>query len=151
MTLLVQILLIAAAIGLIVAEVAIVRALVQMRQLAEVLGRLGDHVERSLVRVDRLVDTAQDMVESTQRVVDPIRRASEALGAVGHRAARLSSRVLDELEPPARLATSISQTVRIAITGLVQRVTGGHSPQGRPHNGHGRESGAYGPGFRGRT
>ena len=74
MTLLVQICIVIATVGLLLMEAAVIWALLHARRVTLDLTRLTDSMERALVRLDRLADSSHDLLVSIQTVVSPLRR-----------------------------------------------------------------------------
>ena len=118
------------------AHVAI--AIVAMRALSRFM-RATVELEES-ARAFRVcaaqVETAgrevEEFVVSLRDVVPPVRRAAEAFGRVGERAADLGSAVLDEVEAPVRRTMDLFRGVQAGAGFFLDRLV---------HNGHAAKNG----------
>jgi len=75
---------------------------------------------------------AHEFVVSLRDVVPPIRKAAEAFGQVGERAADLGSAVLDEVEAPVRRTMNLVRGVQAGAGFFLDRLV---------HNGHAAKNG----------
>jgi uncharacterized protein YoxC len=73
----------------------------------------------------------QEFVASLREVVPPVRRAAEAFGQVGERAADLGSAVLDEVERPVRRTMDLFRGVQAGANYFLNRL----AHNGRAKNG----------------
>jgi len=74
----------------------------------------------------------EEFVVSLHEVVPPIRRAAEAFGEVGERAAELGSAVLNEVEAPVRRTMDLFRGVQAGAGYFLSRLA---------HNGHAAKNG----------
>jgi len=74
----------------------------------------------------------QEFVASLRDVVPPVRRAAEAFGQVGERAADLGSAVLNEVEGPVRRTMDLIRGVQAGAGYFLNRLA---------HNGHSAKNG----------
>ena len=74
----------------------------------------------------------EELAASLREVIPPVRRAAEAFGQVGERAADLSSAVLDEVEGPVRRTMDLFRGVQAGAGYFLSRLA---------HNGHAAKNG----------
>lgn len=74
----------------------------------------------------------EELVASLREVVPPVRRAAEAFGQVGERAADLGAAVLNEVEGPVRRSMDLFRGVQAGAGYFLSRLA---------HNGHAAKNG----------
>lgn len=118
------------------AQVAI--AIVAIRALAR-FNRAASEMERSArafrdcaSEVGATAYEVREFAASLSDVVPPVRRAAEALGQIGERAADLGSSVLNEVEAPVRRTLRLFRGVQAGAGFFLDRLV---------HNGHATKNG----------
>ena len=118
------------------AQVAI--AIVAMRALSRLMRTTVELEESarafraSAAQVQTAGREMEEFVVSLRDVVPPVRRAAEAFGRVGERAADLGSAVLDEVEAPVRRTMDLFRGVHAGAGFFLDRLV---------HNGHAAKNG----------
>ena len=118
------------------AEVAIalvaIRALARLNQVTRELEQSAHTFRDCAVQAKAAGREVEDFVASLRDVVPPIRRAAEAFGQVGERAADLGSAVLNEVEGPVRRTMGLFRGVQAGAGYFLDRLA---------HNGHAAKNG----------
>ena len=101
------------------------RATAELEESARVFRDCATQMESAGREVEEFVISLRD-------VVPPVRRAAEAFGRVGERAADLGSAVLDEVEAPVRRTMDLFRGVQAGAGFFLDRLV---------HNGHAAKTG----------
>jgi uncharacterized protein YoxC len=87
----------------------------------EKLEKIAQKVSLGVDEVRRTASEAHHVIATLQDVAQGLKRGSEHLEAVTHRAANISSMVLDEIEPPTRSAVALARGVKAGAAALLGR------------------------------
>lgn len=120
---LVQICIVVATLAVVSIAVAAWRAMVCVEKATSQVSRLIGEIEQWLVQANELTREAREAVVSAGEVIAPIRRVAERLETLGERAARLSSVVLEEVEPPLDTAVAVARGVRSGTAYFLKRLS----------------------------
>ena len=121
MPVLVQICIGVATAGLVALCIAIIRTLGSIdRMMKTDVARLAESIQQTVVRVDMLVDKSNELVDSVRGTIAPLQAVVGRLSGIGERAANLSSRVMDEVEPPVNSAAAIMHATRAGAGYIVR-------------------------------
>jgi hypothetical protein len=122
---------VATAAAVAVAVVAI-RALSRFNRITLELEQSAHVFRECAVQAKASGREVQEFVASLREVVPPVRRAAEAFGQVGERAADLGSAVLNEVEGPVRRTMDLIRGVQAGAGYFLNRLA---------HNGRGARNG----------
>jgi hypothetical protein len=108
------------------AEVAIaivaIRALSRFKRVTLELEQSARVFRDCAAQTQSVGREVQEFVTSLREVVPPVRRAAEAFGQVGERAADLSTAVLDEVEGPVRRTMDLFRGVQAGAGYFLNRL-----------------------------
>lgn len=124
--------------ALVVLAIAAIRAMIQFERAAREVGETADAMQRMLEDASRTSSEVRELVVSLESVSNSLRGAAAKLGAVGDRAAAVSSVVLDEVEAPVRKAAALVRGFRAGAAMLTERWTASRRTAPAPTNGGNR-------------
>ena len=81
--------------------------------------RISKKVTLGIDEMRRTASEAQQVIATLQDVASGLKRGTEQFESIGHRAAGISSMVLDEIEPPARGAVALVRGVKAGAAVLL--------------------------------
>jgi hypothetical protein len=119
---LIQICIVIATIGLLAIALMTVRMMIRFTKAAEDLSQLTHSVRGSIVQFDLVTNEARGLVGSLRNCVPPVLRVVDRFEAVGHRAADLSSALLEALELPVFTAAAAARGVRSGAGHFLKRL-----------------------------
>jgi hypothetical protein len=112
-----------ASLAMVVIAVVAVRAMVALERGIERFNTLADEVRQWVGHATALTSDAREAVTSVRGVIAPIRRASDRFEALSDRTMRLSTAVLNDVEPPLRAAAAVARAVGAFAACLRGRLT----------------------------
>jgi hypothetical protein len=116
---------------LVIAVVA-VRALSRFNRVTLELEKSAQGLRDCALQAKSVGHQVEGLVASLREIVPPVRRAAEAFGQIGERAADLSSAVLDEVERPVRRTLGLFRGVQAGASYFLNRLA---------HSGHEAKNG----------
>ena len=123
MPILVQVSIAVATLALVAVAVALIRVLGQIKSTAEQVERTMSRLDTTLPQVERAVVEAQSVLATFGQVSQRVDRVAEHFEAVGSRAAKLSSLVIDDVLLPAGKAAAVVRGVRTGVSALMHTFT----------------------------
>ena len=132
MPLLLTVCLVLATTAQVVIAIVAIRALVRFNRAAAELERGVRAFRDCASEVGATAYEVQEFVVSLREIAPPVRRAAEALGRIGERAADLGSTVLTEVEAPVRRTMRLFRGVQAGAGFFLERLV---------HNGHAAKNG----------
>ena len=96
--------------------------MLRVDRVTKELSQLTHSVRESVAKVDHFTDEARGLVVSLRDCVAPVQLVAQRFGAVGERAADLSSIILEELELPVFAAAAVARGVRSGATHFLTRI-----------------------------
>lgn len=138
---LIQICVVIVTIGLLAIVLMTARMMTRFDKASEELSQVTHAVRESAAKLDLVTHEARALVTSLRDCVSPVQRVVERFGAVGERAADLSSVILEQFELPVLTAAAVARGVRSGashfVTRMVNRLIHRNSPihGGNDHEG----------------
>ena len=132
MPVLVTVCLVIVTVALVAIAAVAIRALSRMNKVLEELEEGAQILQTTATQITATGLEVQEFIVSARGLVPPMRRAVDALGMVGERAADLSFAVLDEVERPVRKTMGLFRGVQAGATYFLNRLV---------HSGHGAKNG----------
>ena len=132
MPLLLTVCLVLATTAQVVIAIVAIRALARFNRAAVELERGARSFRDCASEVGAAAYEVQEFVASLRDVAPPVRRAAEALGRIGERAADLGSLVLNDVEAPVRRTMRLFRGVQAGAGFFLERLV---------HNGHAAKNG----------
>ena len=83
--------------------------------------KLSKKVALGIDEARRTNSEALQVIATLEEVAQGLKRGSAQFASIGHRAANISSMILDEIEPPARGAVAIARGVKAGAAVLLGR------------------------------
>ena len=119
---LIQICIVIATIGLLAIALMTVRMMARIDKATAELTQLTHEVRGSVVQFDLVTHDARALVTSLRGCVLPVQRVADRFEDVGHRAADLSSALLEGFELPVFTAAAVARGVRSGANHLLRRL-----------------------------
>ena len=119
---LVQICIVIVTVGLLAIAVMTARMMSRFIKTTEDISRLTHAVRESAAKLDLVTHESRALVASLGGCVSPVQRAAERFGAVGERAAHVSSTLLEGLELPVFTAAAVARGVTSGATHFLTRI-----------------------------
>jgi DNA-binding protein Fis len=83
--------------------------------------KLAQEISLGVDEARRTTSEAQHVIATLQDVAQGLKRGTSHLEAISHRAANISSMVLDEIEPPTRTAVAVARGLKAGAAVLLGR------------------------------
>lgn len=132
MPVLVTVCLVIVTVALVAIAAVAIRALSRMNRVLEELEEGAQILQSTATQMTATGREVQEFIVSVRGLVPPMRKAVDALGLVGERAADLSFAVLDEVERPVRKTMGLFRGVQAGASFFLNRLV---------HSGHGAKNG----------
>lgn len=116
---LVQICIVVATLAVVAIAVAAVRTMTRAQEMSDRFTGLTGEIQQWTLEANALTREARDTVASVRGVIAPVRRVVDRFEALGERAAKLSTAVFEEIEPPLLVTMAVARGVRSATASLM--------------------------------
>ena len=122
MPVLVQICIAVATLALVGIAIALIRAIGQLRRTAETLERTASRVEQTIPEVERAILESRELLDTVGNVVRRVDRVAEEFTDAGHRLARTTSMVVDEVVDPVTRVAAVVRGVKTGASTLMDAI-----------------------------
>lgn len=119
MPILVQICIAVGTVAFIALVVALIGAITQLRSTAAQVERTMGSLDRALPEIERAIADSRGVIASVGQVAHRVDQLSSEFAATGHRIARASSMVVDEVIDPATKVAALVRGVRTGASFLI--------------------------------
>ncbi len=123
MPLVVEVAVVVASVAVAAIAVAAVRAIYCVERATNEAAKLSGDIQLWVREVRDFTVEARGAMASAREVIPPVRRVVDRFESLGQRAADLSHAVLEEVEPPLRIATAIARGMRAVRGSLWERLS----------------------------
>lgn len=118
MPVLVQISIAVATVAVVAIAIALIRAIGQLRRTAETLERTASRVEQTIPEVERAILESRELLDTLGNVAKRVERVAEEFTDAGHRLARTTSMVVDEVVDPVTRVAAVVRGVKTGASAL---------------------------------
>jgi uncharacterized protein YoxC len=119
---LVQICIVVATVALLGVSIALIQALGKLRGTADQLERTMARLEQTVPEVERTVQEARDVFATVGRTAHRVDVLAGEFAETGHRIARASSMIVDDVVVPVTRAAAVVRGVRAGASTLVSSI-----------------------------